>query len=356
MRIVAHNGAQIWGGAERATVALLWGLKARGHSVTLLCNADVVARNANAYGLETELCVIGGDIALHHSMRLAMTLKRLRPDAFIIGTFKKLFLAGLGARMAGVPRVVARIGLETDTPRSAKYRYALRHWIDGVAVNARRMVRPFAELDGFEAKDVALIWNGVEPAEDEASDVRSELGIPQEAFVAGTVGRLAKQKRIDRLIQAIDILPDVRCIIAGDGARKGDLAALVSDLRLGDRVILAGHRDDTDAVLASLDVFVVSSDTEGLSNAMLEAMSRGVPVVSTDVSGAEDALTPGNHAPAGIVVDFTPEALARGIALLRDDRARRQAMGDAARDLASTVFSMDAMLDKWEAFVAKRGG
>jgi glycosyltransferase involved in cell wall biosynthesis len=356
MRIVAHNGAQIWGGAERATVALLWGLKARGHSVTLLCNADVVARNANAYGLETELCVIGGDIALHHSMRLAMTLKRLRPDAFIIGTFKKLFLAGLGARMAGVPRVVARIGLETDTPRSAKYRYALHHWIDGVAVNARRMIRPFAELDGFEAKDVALIWNGVEPAEDEAADVRSELGIPQEAFVAGTVGRLAKQKRIDRLIQAIDILPDVRCIIAGDGARKGDLAALVSDLRLGDRVILAGHRDDTDAVLASLDVFVVSSDTEGLSNAMLEAMSRGVPVVSTDVSGAEDALTPGNHAPAGIVVDFTPEALARGIALLRDDRARRQAMGDAARDLASTVFSMDAMLDKWEAFVAKRGG
>ena len=103
MRIVAHNGAQIWGGAERATVALLRGLKERGHSVTLLCNADVVARNANARGLDTELCVIGGDIALHHSIRLAMTLKRLAPDAFIIGTFKKLFLAGLGARMGGVP-------------------------------------------------------------------------------------------------------------------------------------------------------------------------------------------------------------------------------------------------------------
>lgn len=356
MRIVAHNGAQIWGGAERATVALLRGLKERGHSVTLLCNADVVARNANAYGLETELCVIGGDIALHHSIRLAMTLKRLAPDAFIIGTFKKLFLAGLGARMAGVPRVVARIGLETDTPRSGKYRYALRHWIDGVAVNARRMIRPFIELEGFESKDVALIWNGVEPVEDEALDVREELGIPQDAFVAGTIGRLAKQKRIDRLIRAIDILPDVRCIIAGDGTWRGDLATLVSDLHLGDRVILAGHRDDTDAVLASLDVFVVSSDTEGLSNAMLEAMSRGVPVVSTDVSGAEDALTPSDHAPAGIVVGFTPEALARGIAELRDDPARREAMGKAASDLASTVFSMDAMLDKWEAFLAKRRG
>ena len=165
MRIVAHNGAQIWGGAERATVALLRGLKERGHSVTLLCNADVVARNANAHGLETELCVIGGDIALHHSIRLAMTLRRLAPDAFIIGTFKKLFIAGLGARMAGVPRVVARIGLETDTPRSGKYRYALRRWIDGVAVNARRMIRPFAELEGFESRDIALIWNGVEPAE-----------------------------------------------------------------------------------------------------------------------------------------------------------------------------------------------
>ena len=356
MRIVAHNGAQIWGGAERATVALLRGLKERGHSVTLLCNADVVARNANAHGLDTELCVIGGDVALHHSIRLAMTLKRLAPDAFIIGTFKKLFLAGLGARIASVPRVVARIGLETDTPRSGKYRYALRHWIDGVAVNARRMIRPFADLDGFEGKDIALIWNGVEPVEDEAFGVREELDIPQDAFVAGTIGRLAKQKRIDRLIRAVDIVPDVRCIIAGDGTWRGDLATLVSDLHLGDRVILAGHRDDTDAILASLDVFVVSSDTEGLSNAMLEAMSRGVPVVSTDVSGAEDALTPDDHAPAGIVVDFTPEALARGIAELRDDPARRQAMGKAASDLASTVFSMDAMLDKWEAFLAKRRG
>ena len=356
MRIVAHNGAQIWGGAERATVALLRGLKERGHSVTLLCNADVVARNANARGLDTELCVIGGDIALHHSIRLAMTLRRLAPDAFIIGTFKKLFLAGLGARMAGVPRVVARIGLETDTPRSGKYRYALRHWIDGVAVNARRMIRPFAELEGFESRDIALIWNGVEPAEEDASAVREDLGIPEDAFVAGTIGRLAKQKRIDRLIRAVGILPGVRCIIAGDGARRGDLAALVSDLHLGDRVVLAGHRDDTDAILASLDVFVVSSDTEGLSNAMLEAMSRGVPVVSTDVSGAEDALTPGDHAPAGIVVDFTPEALARGIAELRDDPARREAMGNAARDLACTVFSMDAMLERWESFLAKRGG
>ncbi|HMA20243.1 MAG TPA: glycosyltransferase, partial [Gemmatimonadaceae bacterium] len=137
--------------------------------------------------------------------------------------------------------------------------------------------------------------------------------------------------------------------------RRGDLASLVSELDLRDRVILAGHRDDTDAIFASIDVFVVSSDTEGLSNAMLEAMSRGVPVVSTDVSGAEDALTPSDHSPAGIVVDFTPEALARGIAEVRDDPAKREAMGTAARELASTVFSMDEMLDKWEAFLGKRG-
>jgi hypothetical protein len=105
----------------------------RGHDVLLLCNDSLVAEQAATHGIPTKICVIGGDITLHHSFRLASALREYRADAFIVGTYKKLFLATLGARMAGVPRVVARVGLESDTPRSWKYRFALTRWTDAVA-------------------------------------------------------------------------------------------------------------------------------------------------------------------------------------------------------------------------------
>jgi glycosyltransferase involved in cell wall biosynthesis len=353
MRITAHNGARIYGGAERATVRLLRVLSDRGHDVTLLCNDEIVAREARARGVDAIMAPIGGDIAMPHALRLAAQLRRLQPDAFIIGTFRKLFLASLGAQLARVPRVVARVGLETDTPRSAKYRIALRRWVDGVAVNAERMIDPFASLEGFGPGKVRLIHNGVRaptPTGD-ADLLRKQLGIAPEAFVVGTVCRLVSQKRIDRLVEAMALVSSsVHCMIAGDGDRRAALAAQISALGLGRRVHLLGHRDDVGNVLRALDLYVVSSDREGLSNSMLEAMAAGLPLVSTPVSGASDALG-GSH-PSGIITRFDEQSIARAIEELNINRSRLKEMGMAARHRAETVFSMDRMASEWEAFLA----
>jgi hypothetical protein len=126
MFIVAHNGARVWGGAERAVALLLAGLQQRGHRVMLLCNDGVVARPARALGLDAQILALGGDLSVHHAARLASRLRELRPDALLVGMFKKAWLAGLAGRMARVPRIVVRVGLETDVPRNAKYRFAFR--------------------------------------------------------------------------------------------------------------------------------------------------------------------------------------------------------------------------------------
>lgn len=360
MRVAAHNAATIWGGAERATTMLLRGLMDRGHDVVLLCNSPLVAERAAADGVPTKICVIAGDFALHHSLRLASTLRSYRADAFIVGTFKKLFLATLGARIAGVPRIVARVGLESDTPRSWKYRFALRRLTDGVAVNARRIIAPFANLDGFGPERVALIHNGVRApmSSANASSLRDELGIGHEAFVMGTLARLAKQKRIDRLLEVVTLLPaSVHVVIAGDGTRREDLEQLSSQQGLSDRVHFLGHREDKAAVYDSLDVFVITSDSEGLSNAMLEAMARGVPVVSTPVSGADDALLARESGPAaGIVADFSATSIAVAIRDLMESPTKLKAMGIQARDRAANDFSIDTMLDKWEIFLSPASG
>jgi len=355
MNVVAHNGARIWGGAERATVSLLRGLKERGHDVLLLCNDELVASESRSRGVPAELCVVGGDIALPHAFRLARVLRRRRPDAFIVGTYKKLFLASLGARMAGVPRVIARVGLESDTPRSMKYRTALRLWVDGVVVNGQRMASAFSSI-GLDSSRIRVIWNSVNAhhAPADPMKLRQDLGIPANQFLIGTVARLARQKRIDRLLEVTALLPEVICLIAGDGTRKQELEEKARSLDVEERVRFLGHRDDVGDVMAALDVFVMTSDTEGLSNAMLEAMSYALPVVSTNVSGAEDALLcDDNSAAAGIVTDFEPESIASAIDSLRKNPALRATMTRAARKRAITRFSPDQMLTAWEEFLAR---
>jgi glycosyltransferase involved in cell wall biosynthesis len=353
MRIVAHNGARIFGGAERATILLLRGLADRGHDVRLLCNDESVKREAITRGVPADLSPIGGDIAIPHALRLARTLRPLEPDAFLIGTFKKLFLASLGARLARVPRVVARVGLESDTPRNAKYRLALRRWVDGVAVNAERMVDPFRALEGFGASKVTLIHNGVRlaPPAQSRDQVRKELGISADAFVAGTVARLVSQKRIDRLLEAVALANEsIVCLIAGDGSRRKELQGQAAALGLSRRVLFVGDRHDIPAVLRALDVYIVTSDREGLSNAMLEAMAAGLPVISTPVSGAADAIE--GDRPAGIITKFDAQSIARAMDELRINRSRLREMGAAAQRRAETTFSFDRMVERWEAFLA----
>jgi len=357
MRIVAHNGARIWGGAERATALLLLGLARRGHDTLLLCNDEGVAGRAREMGVAAEIRPIGGDAALQDAFRLASRLRAARPDAFIIGTYKKLFLASLGARMAGVPRVVARVGLETDTPRSFKYRFALPRWVDAVAVNARRMRPAFAELRGFDPRRVSVIHNGVDvPARRQPPGaVRASLGIEPRTPTVGAIARLATQKRLDRLLRAVARLPEAHCILAGDGEERAALEALAAELGIAARVHFLGHRADTGDVLDAIDLFVVSSDREGLSNSMLEALAAGVPVISTPVSGADDALEPfADGSAPGEIVGFSGDAIAAALRRLLADPGRRAAMAEAARRRAAARFGMDAMLERWEALLAGR--
>lgn len=354
MFVLAHNSSNVFGGGEIGTVLLLAGLQRRGHRVRMLFRDEENAARAAAYGIPTGVQRIGGDAMLPDAVRMAARLRAERPDAVILTTFKKVFLSGLGARLARAPFVVQRIVLQGDTPaRGARYRLALRRFVDAISLNADAMRPPFLAGDpGLDPAKVVTILDGVRaPARTrEPGAVRRELGIPADAFVVGSVARLAGQKRFDRLLRALALLPEpVHCILAGDGPVTEPMRALAAELGMADRVHLPGFRRDVGDVLDALDLFAVSSDREGLANAMLEAMAFGLPVVSTDVSGAREALdaAPGEPA-AGIVTGFSEAELAEAIGgLLRDPDGRRR-MGDAARERAERRFGEERFLDEWE--------
>ncbi len=145
--------------------------------------------------------------------------------------------------------------------------------------------------------------------------VRQELGVPQNAYLVGTVGRLGIEKGYDILIQAAaQITPrcdDVYFLIVGDGKQAISLKEQAVMAGIDDRLIFAGARSDVERLLGSMDLFVCSSRWEGLSTAILEAMATGVPIVATDIPGNRGLLENGKN--AWIVPVENPQAMASAI-------------------------------------------
>ena len=357
LRIAAHISASEWGGAERRSLALLAGLAGRGHDVVVYCNTARIAQKTREHGLEAVIRPLGGDIMISHAIAFAAALRRRRPDVLILITFRRLWLGALAGRLAGVPRIMARIGTSTDTARSAKYRFVLKRWIDDVVVNAASIRQPFLDsLPSGAGVRITVVPNGVVPraAAVTRNQSRRELGLDEGAFVIGTVSRLAHGKGLERMLDAVALLDDdTHAVITGDGALRESLQTRAAELGIADRVRFTGARQDVGNVLAALDLYLVTSDREGMSNAMLEALASGVPVVSTPVSGAEEALL-GDPA-CGVVVGAEPRAIADAVAALRRDEVLRARLAAAAAHVAATRYGADAMIDGWEKLLLDDG-
>ena len=350
LRIAAHISAAEWGGAERRSLALLRGLAQRGHEIVVYCNTPRIAEKAREAGLISVISPLRGDVMLANAFALAHRLRRQKPDILLLITFRRLLLGALAGRIARVPRIIARIGLASDVARSAKYRFVLRRWIDDVVVNAESLRAPFiASLSSAADVRVSVIPNGVAPRDAAAltrADARAVIGVPADAYVVGSVGRLVKQKRFDRLLNAAAQIEGAHVVIAGEGYQREQLQELAATLGIAQRVHLLGHREDAGAVQRALDVYVVCSAQEGMSSGMLEAMAAGLPVVSTDVSGAREALE--DTTPCGIVVQHDSGAIATALRTLEGDAALRGELGRAAAAVAGKRYGFETMVDRWE--------
>lgn len=203
------------------------------------------------------------------------------------------------------------------------------------------------EEKGFPPQKLAVIPNGVpDPAPLTASrraELDTALGLDAEAEVVSIVGRLVPQKAHERFLQAAAAVkaerPQARFLIVGDGERRAELEAMAAELELGGTVLFTGIRSDAADVIARSNLLVFSSVWEGLSIAALEALARGVPVVSTDVAGAQELLTTG----AGVIVPQDSAALAEAISAALADPAGRERMGTEGRRLHAERFSVARM-------------
>jgi glycosyltransferase involved in cell wall biosynthesis len=210
------------------------------------------------------------------------------------------------------------------------------------------------------AEKVRLVWNGAPLAEfapvarETALGVRKELGLPAEALVIGTIGRLSEQKDhrtlLDAAARVLARRGDARVLIVGDGDRMPGLRAQAEALGIASAVVFAGHRADVPAVLGALDVFCISSSYEGTPLALFEAMAAGKAIVSTAVDGCREVLEDGV---TGLLVPpRDPVSLAGALLRCLDDGALRTALAARARaastryDIAECVARMQEIYDE----------
>jgi glycosyltransferase involved in cell wall biosynthesis len=176
--------------------------------------------------------------------------------------------------------------------------------------------------------------------------------------VVGAVTRLVPVKGLDVLVQAarrvVDRFPEARFVLVGRGRERAALERQLADLRLKERVILAGERLDVEGFYRMFDLFALSSHSEGCPNAILEAMRFGLPIVATRVGGVPELARDGES--ALLTPDGDADALAKAIARLLADPALARRLADRARDDARE-FTVPAyvakMQDYYEELYAK---
>lgn len=224
-------------------------------------------------------------------------------------------------------------------------------WLDayvGVSVRITARARQFAECAPTK---LHVIENGVDlaafhPDAQARQALRAELGIPANAWVVGTVGRLAVEKDPTLLLRAASELlnDDFHLVFAGNGPELRNLRGQAMRDPSGAFVHILGARPDVPRVLAACDVFALSSRTEGLPLALLEAMAAGLPVVATAVGGIPDVVRDGIN--ALLVPSSDEEGLRAALRRLHDDRTLAAAMGQCARQ-RSADFSAAAMSQRY---------
>lgn len=291
------------------------------------------------------------------SLATARRLRRLcreqRPDLVLTynwGAFDML----LATRTSGFRRVVHHEeGFNEDEAETFKRRrvWARRLVLPGAAcvvVPSERLRALAVDLWKLPPERVRLIPNGIRldrfaPA-DGNPDLRARLGIPSGALVVGTAGSLRAVKNHARLLEAaVAAGPDVHVLLVGDGEERPALEARAAAPDLTGRVHFAGYQGDPAPYYRAMDVFALTSDSEQMPLALLEAMASRLPAVSTDVGDVRTILPP-EQAPFLARPDATAAgALGRGIADLARSPDLRRHLGALNRRRTEERYSFESM-------------
>jgi len=354
------------GGLEKVVVSLLDNLDRDRFAPHLIClngagkmaaDLDLPAENRLVLdrSRDIRLPVVGVTIDPFRLQQIRRFVRARQLDVLHAHNIGPLIYAGVATRLIPMrrrPRIVYSDHnqlFSMDAGRTQRARWYLK-LADQVVAVSQDLERTLTGQLHAPPEKVRVLYNGVDSARFERADrnkVRRELGIADGEFVVGAAIRLIEVKGIDYLLAAAPAVlaqaPATRFVIAGDGPVRAALEEKARALGLGDRVLFLGYRTDVPDVVASFDVYVLPSVTEGLPLALLEALAIGNPIVCTRVGGCPEVVEDGVN--GFLVPPRDSAALTESILRLRADPALRAAIRERNLKKFSERFTLRAMVD-----------
>lgn len=346
------------GGAQAAAMRISQGLRGRGHHAETWFLYLKRPTYIGGKGVRVLLRYPPRHIRdyIHIFIKLVRDLKRESPDGVITFTHYSNILGQLAAWLAG-------IGCRVASQRNPSWSYPMMaRWLDsllgtlglfkGNVMVSEAVKSTFSDYSTNYKKGVCVVHNGIDfmPSPLRPEQSRASFSLPINVPLVVTIGRLAEQKNQAVLIRALLELPHIHLAIAGDGELRHKLQTIVKQFGLHDRVHFLGEIPPTDVVdlLNAANIFAIPSRFEGLSNALLEAISAGLPVIASDIpTQAEVLRTQGTELCGFLVPPDDVHGWADAICQLSQDNQLRQKCVERAR-LRSADFTIEKMIDGFE--------
>ncbi len=345
------------GGLERLVLELVRDARERGQQVSVLCLEEPgrLAPDVEALGGRVVCTHKPPGIRLGQIPQVRKVLRQLRPDVVHSHQIGALFYVGPAARWAGVPVVHTEHGKHyAGQPKAQRMARLSARWTRRFIGVSADIVREAVACGVVPESKTLVIPNGIDTARfhprSPDADRRRALGIPPGARVIGTIGRLAEIKRQDVLIAAFaglaDRFPEVHLLLVGDGPLEADLRALTAGLGLAERVHFAGYESQPERALWQMDVFALTSRSEGMPVSILEAWAAGVPIVASNVGGIPELITDGQTGRLVPALDVSAATEALAGLLADPDQARSLAAAGSA--LVESSYSLTRMADSYQ--------
>jgi glycosyltransferase involved in cell wall biosynthesis len=343
--------AASWRGGQNQVLLTVLGLSSLGHRAMLVAHPGGELRRRAAEGLELVPLAPSHELDLKTAWKLSRVLQRVSPDVVHAHDPHGVAMASMALSMLTrdpAPALVASRRVDFRLKRNSFSKWKYRQ-VD-LFIASSNAIRDLLLAGGVAPSRVITVYEGIEVgriARIEPVNLRAAFFLPHQAPVVGNVAALVPHKGQRHLIEAVPLvlreIPDARFVILGEGPLRADLEQRVKQHHLERHVVLPGFRDDVLAAIKGFDLFVMSSDTEGLGTSLLDAMAAGKACVGTRAGGIPEAVVDGE---TGIIVPpHDPAALAHAIVTLLKDDALRQQMGEAGLARARAEFSVERMVE-----------